>query len=199
MCTTAARLLVAGTVAVLGLAGCSGGSPTARQAGSSASARTRASASPSPVPRSQLAVRLTPVDLTARQQRAADAVGEYWKRYGMAVSTRDLAGSGLASMVTTRTGVRSTRQVVASLRSKHERYRGKLVVTVVGVTFGGITATVDACLNQRRSRLVTSSGETVGEPNKQQVLPVVHTLVKRGRTWLVDKVEQGAFGCSSGG
>jgi hypothetical protein len=194
---TATRLLAAGALTTLALAGCSsGGTESSQGATSSASARASASPSPSPAPRSLLKVRLAPVDLTTKQQKVADVVGDYWRRYGTAVSTRDLAGSGLASVVTSTTGVRSTKQVVASLKSKNERYRGTLVVTVVNVSFGSITATVDACLNQTKSRLVNKSGQTVGEPNKQNVLPVIHTLVKQGNVWLVDKVEQGAFTCS---
>ncbi|GAA3519996.1 hypothetical protein [Actinocatenispora rupis] len=201
MRTTALRWLVAGAAATLLLSGCGASTDKAQQAKSSAtpsaSARTdRASAPPTPkVKRGPLTVRMTPVKLSARQKEAADTVFQYWSRYGVAVSTRDVDGSGLALVLSARKATAGTTKVVDALKAKNEKYVGVLVLGIRSVGVGTDTATVDTCVDQSRSRLTDSNGQTVQEPEKQNILPIAHTLVKRNGTWLVDKIDQGGFTC----
>ena len=188
------RVLVVGLLAVtvLGLAGCSGGSKhSAAETSGSASARP----SVTPSLRTELTIKLTPAKLTAQQKPAVAAVEEYWRRYGAAVSTQDVRASGLAGVVTPATGLSSTKKVVANLKAKGEHYQGTLMITVRSVEFGGMTANVDACIDQSRSKLVDKHGTAVSEPTRQNVLPVSHTLVKQGKTWLIDRIDQGGFTC----
>lgn len=194
MRTTAVRVLLLGTVTALALAGCTSDKPAPHHK-ASASASASAPARRHAVPHSQLTVTMSKVTLSKKQKPVAAVVLEYWKRYGAAVSTRDLTDSGLATVVTTSTGVDGTKKVVESLKAKHQHYRGKLALTMRAFSFGGDTATVSACIDQSGSRLVDAHGKTVAEPGKKDVLPVNHTLVRHGRTWLVDRLEQGTFNC----
>lgn len=206
MRTTVARCVLIGVVTTLAMAGCSDGKPAHRAAASrtpsasatpahspSHSASTSPSTSPSPKP--LLAVTIAPNHLSGRQKKAANVVLDYWKRYGTAVSTGDLKGSKLATVVTTSTGVAGTRKIVDSLKANGQRYRGTLTVNIRSVGFGGATATVDACIDQSKSRLTDSNGNRVDEPNKQNILPIAHTLVLQHKTWLIDKLQQGGFTC----
>ncbi|BCJ31296.1 hypothetical protein [Actinocatenispora sera] len=195
------------TAAALVLAGCGSAPDRHAAAKASASARPSASASrakpasPSPAPtrsggpRSLLAVSEAPIELSETQQPPADAVVAYWTRYGTAVSTRDLPGSGLAEVVTSKTGVAGTGKLVDALAAKNQRYRGKLVVNIRSVGMGGDTATVDACIDQSRSRLTDANGNKVAEPGKQNILPIAHTLVHEHGHWLIDRIQQGGFTC----
>lgn len=194
MRTTVLRALLLGTAAALALAGCTSDKSTPHHR-ASASASPSASARHHAMPRSQLTVTMAEVTLSKKQKPAAAVVLEYWKRYGAAVSTRDLTDSGLDTVVTASTGVAGTKKVVENLKSKHQHYRGRLVLTMRAFSFGGDTATVSACVDQSRSKLVDEHGKTVAEPEKKDVLPVSHTLVRHGRTWLVDRLEQGTFSC----
>lgn len=207
MRTTVALTLTAAAALVLAGCGSSSDQHAAGTASASASASRSASARPSPSgsvtasasvpagPHSLLTVIEAPNTLSASQRPPADAVVQYWTRYGTAVSTRDLKGSKLADVVTAKTGVGGTGKVVDALAAKNQRYRGKLVVNVRSVGLGGDTATVDACIDQSKSRLTDSAGNTVSEPNKQNILPIAHTLVHEHGRWLVDRLQQGGFTC----
>ncbi|HEY3504663.1 MAG TPA: hypothetical protein VGN37_18010 [Actinocatenispora sp.] len=200
MRTTAVRWLVVSAVAALLMTGCGTSNEKAgtatRSASATASPAKPVSAPPTPrVRRGPLRVTMSPVKLSARQKGPADTVYQYWSRYGVAVSTRDVKGSGLALVLSAKTGTTGTAKVVDALKARGERYVGVLVIGVRSVGLGTDTATVDACVDQTRSRLTDANGKTVDEPEKQNILPIAHTLVKRNNTWLVDKIDQGGFTC----
>jgi hypothetical protein len=149
----------------------------------------------SPTPSSRLKVTMPTTGLSTRQLPAANAVLTYWIRYGAAVSTGDLKDSGLSFAVSASSGVANTQRVVDALNHKKQRYQGSLVITVRAVDVGPQTATVDACVDQRRSLLTTATGTTVAEPGKPGVLPIAHTLVHRDGRWLVDRLNPLNFSC----
>ena len=195
MSLRAARWLVAaGAAALLAVtaAGCSDHDTAPAKPAHQAK---QASSSPSAAPKSLLKVTMPTTSITTAQRPVADAVLTYWTRYGTAVSTGDLKGSGLSGAVSTASGVAGTQHVVDTLNKKKQRYQGSLLITVRAVDVGPQTATVDACVDQRNSLLTSDTGKPVAEPGKAAVLPIAHTLVLRDKHWLVDRLNPAAFSC----
>jgi hypothetical protein len=191
----AVRWLVAAGAAALLAATAAGCSDHDTAQAKPAHQAKRASASPSAAPKSLLKVTMPTAGLTTAQRPAADAVLTYWIRYGTAVSTGDLKGSGLSGAVSTASGMASTQRVVDTLNKKKQRYRGSLLITVRLIDVGPQTATVDACVDQRNSVLTSDAGTPVAEPGKTAVLAIAHTLVLRDKHWLVDRLNPAVFSC----
>lgn len=195
MSLRAARwLLTAGVAALLAVtaAGCAGSETVQSKPTHQAK---QPSASPSPAPKSLLKVTMPTAGLSQAQRPPAAAVLAYWTRYGTAVSTGDLKDSGLAGVVSTTSGLASTQRVVTTLGKKKEHYQGSLLITIRAADPGPETATIDACIDQRKSLLTGAAGKTVAEPGKAGVLPIAHTLVLQNKHWLVDRLTPGGFAC----
>jgi hypothetical protein len=198
--TTAVRLLVVGAIASLLVTGCRtervNNQKVVAHGDATVSTHGDHRSGPGANRESRLRVRMAPThNLSPGQLRAADVVLEYWRRYGIAVSTNDVKHSGLSKVVNSATSVKGTQRVVDGLKAKGQQYRGTLVINVRSVGLDGESATVDTCIDQTEARLVNSTGATVREPKKENILPIAHTLVKQERGWLVDKLAQGGFTC----
>ncbi|MGA8116091.1 MAG: hypothetical protein WCA46_20725 [Actinocatenispora sp.] len=202
MRTTPLRCLAVGVATALLLVGCAGtderATPTGARSSGGARPTTESQHVPSSAParhRAALSVSMSGVTLSDAQDQVARVVLEYWRRYGRAVSRRDLDGSRLAEVVTGPTGLATTAKVVENLRSNGQRYQGSLTLDVRRVELGQDSATVNTCIDQSHAQLADTDGRPVNEPGKQRVMPIAHTLVRRGDTWLVDTLARGGYPC----